>query len=124
MSSVIYREESYRIIGKCFEVHKTLGPGFLEIVYKDALEGEFLTHGVGYAREKEFLVHYKGKILKHRFFADFTVYERIILEIKAVESLHDIFYAQCINYLKVSGYRLALLVNFGQPSLQFKRFVL
>jgi len=84
MSELIYKEESYDIIGKCMEVHNNLGAGLLEIVYKDALELEFQRAGILYEREKEYVVNYKGVILPHKFYADFVVYDKIILEIKAV----------------------------------------
>ena len=124
MSGLFYKEDSFDVVGVCMEVHSELGPGFLEIVYKGALEQEFSASGINYGREIQFDVHYKGVKLAHKFFADFTVFDKIILEVKCAESLHDIFFAQSLNYLKVSGYRLALLVNFGQERLEFKRIVL
>jgi len=78
MSNLIYKEEAYKIIGKCFEVHNSLGPGFLEIVYKDALEYEFKKAGIPFEREKKYEVHYKDLILSHKFYADFVVYENNI----------------------------------------------
>ncbi|MBL6962848.1 MAG: GxxExxY protein [Bacteroidetes bacterium] len=122
--NLIYQDLTYSIIGICMEVHNNLGPGFLEIVYKDALEYEFKQTKIPFAREKEYLVNYKGIILPHRYYADFVIYDKIILEIKAVKNLVDEFTAQSINYLKVSGNKLALLVNFGELSLVHKRFVL
>jgi len=124
MSNLIYKEEAYKIIGKCFEVHNSLGPGFLEIVYKDALEYEFKKAGIPFEREKKYEVHYKDLILPHKFYADFVVYDKIIFEVKAVSYLVDEFTARCINYLKVSNNKLALLVNFGDSSLIHKRIVL
>ncbi|MDA3904777.1 MAG: GxxExxY protein [Bacteroidales bacterium] len=124
MDKLIYKEESYAIIGKCFEVHNNLGGGFLEIVYKDALEYEFRKAGIPFQREKEYMVHYKGIVLPHHFYADFVVYDKIILEIKAVSGIADEFVAQAINYLKVSENKLALLVNFGELKLNYKRLVL
>ena len=124
MSKLIYKEESYQIIGKCFEVHNNLGAGFLEIVYKDALEYEFRKAGIPYEREKEYIVNYKGKVLPHKFYADFVVFDKIILEIKAVSGIADEFIAQAINYLKVSDNKLALIVNFGEIQLNSKRIVL
>ena len=124
MDKLIYKEESYTIIGKCFDVHNNLGSGFLEIVYKDALEYEFKKAGIPFQREKEFVVHYKDIILPHKFYADFVIYDKIILEIKAVSGIADEFVAQSINYLKVSENRLALLVNFGELKLNYKRLVL
>ena len=123
MNDLIYKEESYQIIGKCMEVHRNLGYGFLEIVYKDALEYEFRKAGIKYVREKEYLVNYKGIILPHRFYADFIIMDKIILEVKAVSGIAPEFIAQAINYLKISENRLALIVNFGTNKLQHKRVV-
>ncbi len=123
MSKLFYKDESFKIIGKCMEVDNNLGPGFLEIVYKDALEWEFRKAGIPYSREKEYVVNYKGIILPHKFYADFVVYDKIILEIKAVAGIADEFIAQAINYLKVSGNKLALIVNFGELKLNSKRIV-
>lgn len=124
MSNLIYKEDSYKIIGICFEVHNNLGPGFLEIVYKDALEYEFKKAGIPYERGKEYKVHYKDIILPHKFYADFVLMDKIILEIKSVSAIVDEFIAQSINYLKVSENKLALLVNFGELKLNSKRLVL
>ncbi|MDX2304839.1 MAG: GxxExxY protein [Microscillaceae bacterium] len=123
MSELILKEEAYKIIGICMEVHNNLGYGFLEIVYKDALEYEFSKAEIYFEREKEYEVIYKNTALPHRFYADFVVYNQIILEVKGVTALADEFTAQCINYLKVSGNKLALLVNFGAAKLQYKRIV-
>ena len=124
MSDLIYKEESYDIIGICFEVHNNLGPRFLEIDYKDALEYEFKKAGILYEREKEYKVRYKDIVLPHKFYADFVVMDKIILEIKSVSAIVDEFIAQAINYLKVSENKLALLVNFGELKLNSKRIVL
>ena len=124
MTDLIYKNESYEIIGLCMEVHNNLGSGFSEIVYKDALEYEFNKAKIPYEREKEYYVNYKDIILQHKFYADFMVYDKIILEIKAVSEISDEFVAQSINYLKVSKNKLALIVNFGEPKLDFKRIVL
>lgn len=121
MTDLIYKEESYQIIGKCFEVHNNLGPGFLEIVYKDALEYEFRKAGIPYEREKKYVVNYKGKVLPHKFYADFVVFDNIILEVKAVSGIADEFVAQAINYLKVSENKLALVVNFGEFKVKLKK---
>jgi len=124
MDNLIYKEESYKIIGTCMEIHNNLGAGFLEIVYKDALEYEFRKAGIPYEREKEYTVNYKNVILPHKFYADFVVFDKIILEVKAVSGIADEFVAQAINYLKVSQNQLALIVNFGELKLNFKRIVL
>ena len=124
MENIIYKEEAYQIVGKCMEVHNNLGAGFLEIVYKDALEWEFKKAGIPFVREKEYPVNYKGTILSHRFYADFVVFDNIILEVKGISRISDEHIAQCINYLKVSQNKLALLVNFGELRLNSKRIVL
>ncbi len=124
MSELIYKEESYQIIGKCMDVHNNLGAGFLEIVYKDALEYEFRKANIPFEREKKYKVHYDGIILPHYFYADFVVFDSIILEVKAVSGITDEFVSQAINYLKVSNNKLALLVNFGELRLNPKRIVL
>lgn len=123
MSNLILKDESYSVIGKCMEVHNYLGPGFLEIVYKDALEYEFKKASIPYQREKQYSVIYKEITLSHHFFADFVVYDQIILEVKGKDAISDEFVAQAINYLKVSGNPLALIVNFGQSKLNYKRIV-
>ncbi len=123
MDKIIYKEESYQIIGKCMEVHNNLGAGFLEIVYKDALEYEFRKAGIAYEREKQYVVNYKEIILPHKFYADFVVDDKIILEVKALSLISDEFIAQAINYLKVSSNQLALIVNFGELKLNYKRIV-
>lgn len=124
MSDIIYKEECYKIIGLCMDVHNELGKGFTEIVYKDALEVEFRRCGVPYEREKEYKIDYKGEILPHCFYADFVVYDKIILEIKAVSKIADEFLKQSLNYLSVSKIKLALLINFGEKSLVYKRIAL
>ncbi len=106
------------------EVHNNLGSGFSEIVYKDALEFEMSQAGIEYEREKEYAVHYKGIVLPHRFYADFVVFDKIILEVKGTADIADEHIAQAINYLKVSENKLALVVNFGEAKLNYKRIVL
>lgn len=105
------------------EVHNNLGAGFLEIVYKDALEYEFRKANIPYEREKQYAVNYKGIILPHKFYADFVVMDKIILEVKAIQGITDEFVAHAINYLKVSNNRLALIANFGELKLNYKRIV-
>lgn len=120
----LYKDETHQIIGICMEVHRNLGHGFLEIVYKDALELEAIRKEIPVEREKEFRIEYKGTILPHRFFADFVINGKIILEVKAAEGgVSDENIAQTINYLKASGCKVGLLVNFGRSKLEFKRLV-
>ena len=118
------QKESYEIIGICMEVHRNLGQGFLEIVYKDAIEWELQEKKIPYEREKQYDVNYKGITLQHNFYADFVVYDKIILEVKSVSYLVDEFTARTINYLKCSDNKLGLLVNFGELKLVSKRIVL
>ena len=118
-----YREEeTYKIIGICMEVHRNLGPGLLEVIYKDALEIEFRENNIPFEREKEFLIDYKGKILPHKFYVDFIVNEDIILEVKAVKEFSNEHVAQVLNYLKLANSEIGLLVNFQTKSLQYKRY--
>jgi GxxExxY protein len=124
MSNLILKQESYTLMGVCMEVHNQLGAGFLEIVYKDALEYEFKKAGIPFEREKMYEVRYKDVILPHKFYADFVVYDSIILEIKGVNAISDQAVAQAINYLKVSNNPLAIIVNFGELRLNYKRLVL
>ncbi|MGZ9675479.1 GxxExxY protein [Flavobacterium sp. GNP001] len=124
MSEVyLNKDETYQIIGILFEVHKNLGKGFSEIVYKDAIEYELNENNIIFEREKEFEVNYKNTTLKHKFYADFVVFGNIILEVKTVDCFNNNHYNQCINYLKVSRYELALLANFNSKSLEYKRIV-
>lgn len=123
MPEILFKEESYKIIGACFEVHKVLGHGFKEVVYKDALELEFNRLGIPFQREKPFSITYKDQILKHYFVADFIVYDSIILEIKIGSYIGDPYIKQTLNYLKASGVRLGIVVNFGTPSVEYQRVV-
>jgi len=121
MGEIILKEESYRIIGACMEVHRELGMGFKEIVYKDALEIEFTSVDIPYQRERPYTIAYKGKVLPRKNFADFVVFGSIILEVKAVPFIVNPFVYQTINYLKASGIKLGIIVNFGEKSLVYKR---
>ena len=124
MNNLIYKDESFKIMGLCLEVYNNLGKGFIEIVYKDAIEYEFIRSKIPFKREKEFEVNYKGIILPHKYYADFVIYNKIILEIKANKAINKEDISQTINYLKISKFKLGLLVNFGQSSLYYKRIVL
>ena len=123
MSNYLYEEDTYKIIGALIEVHKNLGKGFSEIVYKDAFEYELKKINFSFEREKEYLVHYKDIILNHKFYADFVVLDKIIIEIKSADKIHEKHISQCLNYLHVSGHRLAILVNFNKNSLEYKRII-
>jgi GxxExxY protein len=121
---LIFKEEVYNIIGVCMEVHRELGKGFSEIVYKDAIEYECKQKQYFYDREEEFLVHYKDIILPHKYFADFVVFEKIILEVKSCEGIGQEHIGQTLNYLAASKLKVGLIVNFGKNSLEYKRIIL
>jgi GxxExxY protein len=123
MNKIIYKEESYQVIGVCMEVHSKLGMGFKEAVYQDALEIEFRERSIPFIREKQFKIEYKGFILQHKYYADFIVYRSIILEVKSASFIINKFVAQTINYLKASGIKLGIIANFGEKSLTYKRIV-
>ncbi|TDG35319.1 GxxExxY protein [Pedobacter changchengzhani] len=119
-----YKNETYLIINAAIEVHKTLGCGFLEIVYKDALVIELESRGHFFEREKYYPVYYKGILLRHSFNADFVVFDSVILEIKSKSGIANEDLAQSINYLKCSGCSVGLILNFGKPTLEIRRVVL
>jgi GxxExxY protein len=124
MKSLLLSELTYKIIGLCMEVHRVLGHGFSEVVYKDAMEIEATSMGVLYEREKKHEVHYKGSPLFHKFFSDFEFEQQLIVEVKAAEgAITDDFIAKTLNYMKVSGCKVGLIVNFGRSSLEYKRLV-
>ena len=123
MTDIIYKEESYKIIGACMEVHKKLGAGFLESVYSEALEIEFKNVGIPYEREKKLPVYYNDKPLKKYFRADYVCYNSIIVELKAIKYSTDADRKQTLNNVKATNFKLGLLINFGTPSLTYKRVV-
>jgi GxxExxY protein len=121
---MIYPRESFEIIGICMKIHSELGPGLKEVNYKDALEIDLIETNISFEREKYYRVKYKGQVLRHPYVADFLVFDSIILEIKAASKIVDSFISQAIGYLAVSSIKLALIINFGEKSLTFKRIVL
>ena len=120
---ILFKQESYRIIGACFEVYNELGSGFLEAVYQEALRREFQSQGIPFQEKPEIELHYKGTRLDQTYQPDFLCYDQIIVELKAAKGLGDDHRAQTINYLKATRKRLGLLVNFGHyPKLESERF--
>ena len=111
---IIYSEESRKIVGAIFEVHKRLGVGLLEKVYQEALEIELKYRNIPFEREKRFDVYYRDQKLDAQYIADFVCYSKIIVELKAVSELLDVHKAQVRNYLTITGYKLGLLVNFNE----------
>jgi GxxExxY protein len=124
MAELLFKEESFKIIGICMQIHQALGMGLKEVNYKDAMEIDFIENNITYNREKKFLVKYKDKILRNPYIADFVVYDSIVLEIKSATAIADTHLAQALSYLAVSGMKLALAINFGERSLTWKRIVL
>ena len=122
MAEIILKEESYKIVGACMEVHRELGMGFKEVIYRDVLEIEFNTK-IPFKREKPYTIRYKGRILPRKYFADFVVFDSIILEVKAASVIVNPLVYQTINYLKASGIKLGIIANFGGKSLSYKRVV-
>ncbi|MFZ1705210.1 MAG: GxxExxY protein [Saprospiraceae bacterium] len=120
---LIFKNECYKVIGICMEIHRILGRGLREIVYKDAMEYEFKKNNIPFVREKEYEVHYKDIILKHNFYADFVVYNDLVLEIKAVDQIHDDFVNITLNYISIAKSPLGLIINFGAESLQTRRVI-
>ncbi|MBC2724491.1 MAG: GxxExxY protein [Desulfosporosinus sp.] len=116
-------ERTYRIIGCAMEVHKELGCGFLEAVYQEALEREFVSQGVRFKSQPVIEISYKGKVLNKIYQPDFICFDEIIIEIKALSKLSGLEEAQLINYLKATRLQVGLLINFGSKSLEYKRFV-
>jgi GxxExxY protein len=122
---LLYRDEVYAIVGRAIEVHRELGCGFLEAVYQEAMEIELAAVGIAYERCKELRISYKGQLLQKSYVADLVCYDRIIVELKALDQLTGKEEAQLLNYLKATGLRVGLLLNFGsQGKLEWKRFVL
>ena len=124
MDDLYLKEEAYKIIGICMEVHTILGKGHSEIIYGDALEYEFKKNKIPYNREMKFNITYKEIILPHHYFSDFVIFDEIILEIKAIQELSSSEIKQTLNYLAASKNKLGLLVNFGEDSLKYKRIIL
>jgi len=124
MTDILFKDESYKIIGACIEVYNELGCGFLESVYQEALEIVFKDLNIPYQREKELTVSFRNQKLAKSFQADFVCYDKIIIELKAVSAVDEIHEAQLFNYLKTSKLRLGLLVNFGEKSLKYKRIII
>ena len=120
---ILYKDESYKIIGAAMIVHNELGSGFLEAVYQEALEKEFCLQSIPYKREIPLPIYYKSEVLSKIYIADFVCYDKIIVELKAISSLSAEHKAQVINYLKAAKSELGILINFGESKLKYERFV-
>jgi GxxExxY protein len=124
LAEIIFKEESYAIVGTCFEVYNQMGCGFLEPVYQECLLIELGRSGIPFLAQVELKLRYRGVLLEQTYKPDFVCHEKIIVEIKAISALTDQHRAQVHNYLKAAGYRLGLLINFGaHPTLAYERIV-
>lgn len=124
MSDLIYKDESFKIVGACFEVYKSKGIGFTEPIYQECLQIEFSLQNIPFIAQPELELEYKGTLLKQTFKPDFICYGRIIVELKALEKLHDVHRSQTLNYLNANGFQLAILANCGHfPRLEYERIV-
>ncbi len=124
MNDLLYKQEVFKLVVLCMEIHREMGKGHDEIIYKDAFTVELNRADIPFTREKKYEVNYKGVILPHSYYADFVVWNKILFEPKAVETLTDAHIRQVLNYLATSKLELGLLVNFGADSLEWKRVVL
>lgn len=120
---IVFPQESYEIIGAAMEVHSIIGCGFTEIIYQEALEKELQLREIPYSREKVYYVTYKEQVLSKYFRPDFVCYDSVIVELKALPELTDEHISQVMNYLKASGIKLGILINFGKDSLEYKRIL-
>lgn len=120
---LLYKEETFKIIGACMTVHREMGSGFLESVYQEALEQEMENQQIHFECQKKIPIYYKGKPLKKYFKADFLCFDHIIVELKSTAFMHQTGESQLINYLKATNFKVGLLINFGESSLQWKRFI-
>jgi len=120
---LLYKEEAYMIIGAAMAVHRHFGCGFSEKVYQDALEIEFQEQNIPFLREEPIFATYHNQQLKTEFKPDFICFDRIIVELKAVKELEDFQRSQAINYAKVANMSMTLLINFGEPSLRYERYI-
>jgi len=122
MADIIYKDESFRINGACFEVYKEKGCGFLEDFYQECLEIELELQGIEFNAQYSLKLEYKGRPLRKKYIPDFICFEKIIVEIKAVKEISDEHRAQVQNYVRATGYKLGLLINFGHyPKVQIER---
>jgi GxxExxY protein len=122
---LLYRDEVFQLVGACMAVHRDKGNGFAEPVYQDALEIELELSEIPFDPQRNYQIHYRGRLLKHTYTPDLLCHDKIIVELKAAKALTDEHRAQLLNYLKVTGLQLGLLVNFGShPRLEWERIVL
>jgi GxxExxY protein len=123
-TELLFKEESYKIVGACFEIYREKGCGFLESVYQECMEIELRLEGIPFVPQKPLALEYKGCPLRSKFVPDFICHDKIVVELKAASELTDEHRAQVQNYLKATGLKLGLLVNFGHyPKAQVERII-
>jgi GxxExxY protein len=123
MTEILFKDESFKIIGASMKVHTELGPGFLEAVYQEALEKEFIKRDIPYKRQPKLSLYYDGEKLKKYYIADFICYDSVVLELKVSQFISEGQFKQLQNSLKSSRHKLGLLINFGTSSLTYKRII-
>jgi len=123
MSDILFKEESYAIIGSCMKVHAELGYGFLEAVYQEALERDFIKRGIPFKRQQKLNIYFDGQKLDKYYIADFLCYDSIVRELKASQFTVESQINQLYNYLKATNKKLGILINFGTKSLTYKRII-
>lgn len=123
MVDLLFKEEVYAIIGAAIEVHRVLGCGFLEAIYQEALEIELTERQIDFVPQKELSVYYKNRLLRKTYITDFVAFDKIIIEVKAINNLSNLEESQLINYLKATNFELGLLINFGASKLPWRRMV-
>lgn len=125
MSKLILEQETHRILGACFEVYKEKGCGFIEPVYQECLELELAIQGIEFLAQQEIGLSYKGRALSQTYRADLICFGKVLVEIKAISALTDQHRAQVLNYLRATGLRVGLLINFSHyPGVEHERFVI
>ncbi len=122
-SKLLFKEETYKVIGACIKVHKSLGKGFDESVYQEAIAHELTVAEIPFEQQKKLNIYYNGSKLNTHLVADFVCFDKIMLEIKSLDFLNANIKKQAINYLKSTNFKVGLLINFGENSLQWNRFI-
>jgi GxxExxY protein len=123
MTDILFKDESFAIIGACMKVHTELGAGFLEVVYQEALEREFTKRNIPFERQKKLSIFFDGQRLNKYYIADFICFDSIIIELKVTQGFSVSQFKQLQNYLKATNKKLGILINFGATSLQYKRII-
>ena len=124
LTTLVLKDEVYAVVGAAIEVHRELGPGFLEAVYQEAMEAELHHRQIPFEAQKPVTISYKDRVLDKKYFADLVCFNQVLLEIKAIDRLSGNDHAQILNYLKATGFRVGILINFGSHGkLEWKRFI-